>query len=189
MIRQYRYFPAGRSPVPVRERTAPAWLALLLLTAILIPAKAGAAGTGQKDPCRALSDETAAAILDADPSALVRADMTIPVSPDDRRAHLYRTPPMSCGFRLKTDFAATIRYMVYQYSQPDKARQSFTTMRDNFAAAARVEDVPGLGEAAFLVPDSRFHRLVAVRDSRLVDVVAPRDPETQKKIIHLVLSR
>ncbi len=129
----------------------------------------------------------AAAILGVAPEEVQERRVEQPVSPDDRKAHVYRVAPYSCWFRAGGDFRRTIGYTISLFNDPGRAEQAFADMRGGFATVAGVAPVPGLGDAAFRVDDSRFHRLVARKGGALVDIRTPADHDAQARIMRLIL--
>ncbi len=141
-----------------------------------------------KAPCPyKISSAKAAAILDIKPTDLGVRSFPQMVSPDDTKNKTYKVPPCSYGYRSKSNFRKAFSYVVYTYNDPQRARRDYTTMKGNFSTAAKVEELSGLGDAAFWVNDSRFPRLVAVKGNVLIDVMNPRDVKLRKQVAALVL--
>ena len=136
-----------------------------------------------------ISLEKASAILGVAPGDISARSFPQMVSPDDTRNKTYKVPPCSYGYRSKSNLLKRISYTVYSFNSPERARGAFDTMKRNFSTAAKVERVSGLGDAAFHVADKRFHRLVAVRGTLLVDIINPADVKLQKRVMALVLKR
>jgi hypothetical protein len=65
----------------------------------------------------------------------------------------------------------------------------FNKMRQNYETVSKVDAVPGIGDEAFWVGDSRFQRMVAIKGDVVIDVLSPKDFNLQKQIIHLVLDK
>ena len=146
---------------------------------------------GKKDSaCRyEIPLDQAAAILGVAAGDLNRRSFKRPVSPEDQKNKTYKISPCGYGYRSKSNFLKSISYTVYNYSRPQKARSVFDTMKGNFKTVAKVEAVQGLGDEAFWVNDPRFHRLVALKGTLMIDVVSPKELKLQKRIIRLLLGK
>ncbi len=147
------------------------------------------AGGVEAAPCAGLSMEEAAGILGVAVGDLRRGSQDLPVSPEDTRNKIYRTPPRSCWVRSASNLLKSISYTVYQYSDPGQARAAYNTMRENFATVARIDAVAVAGAEAFRVDDSRFRRTVARRHGVVIDILRPADAALQRRIMILLLGR
>lgn len=136
-----------------------------------------------------LSSAEAASVLGVKANDLNVRSFPQMVSPDDTKNKTYKVPPCSYSYRSKTNFRKGISYVVYIYNDPKRARRDYETMKGNFATSAKVEKVPGLGDEAFWVNDKRFHRLVAIKGNRMVDILNPTDVKLQKRVMVLVLKK
>ncbi len=147
------------------------------------------AGGVDAAPCGGLSMEEAAGILGVAVGDLRQGSQDLPVSPEDTRNKIYRTPPRFCWVRSASNLLKSISYTIYQYADPDQARAAYNTMRDNFATVARIDAVAAPGTEAFRVDDSRFRRTVAHRHGVVIDIHRPADAALQRRIMILLLGR
>ena len=136
-----------------------------------------------------LSLDKAASILRVAPRDLNQRSYELPVSPENQKNRIYKVPPCRYTYRSKTNFVKSISYTVYEYTRSGKAWSVFETMKDNFKTVAKVEMVPGLGEAAFWVNDKRFHRLVVLKDKIMMDVVSPKNLALQKQVVRVLMGK
>ena len=151
--------------------------------------RAGAAGKGDPACQDGISLEKAASILDVASGDLVARSFKQGVSPNDVKKKTYAVPPCSYSYRAKTDFRKSIHYVVYAFNDPARARATFDRMKGNFATAAKVAEVPGVGETAFRVNDKRFDRFVVLDGKMMIDVLSPKDLKRQKGIVRLLLKK
>ncbi len=133
--------------------------------------------------------EKAAAILNVAPGNLIAQSFKQRVSPDDVKEKIYAVPPCHYSYRAKTDFRKSIHYVVYAFNDPARARATFDRMKGNFATAAKVDEVPGVGATAFRVNDKRFDRFVVLDGKMMIDVLSPKDLKRQKGIVRLLLKK
>jgi hypothetical protein len=137
--------------------------------------------------CDDIPLDTAAEMLNLPAADLDVAGHPLPVSPEDRQQHTYRIPPCSCTILSRSDFLESVAYTTYVFKDPGQAHSSLNEMKAGYETVFSVDDLSGIGEVAFLAGGSRFHRLIAMKEGVLVDVLAPKALEIQKQIAGQVL--
>jgi len=166
------------------------FLSLFLCLRLLLPGSpALAAEKKGSDCCDVILLRDAAVFLGVSSGNLQKNVRTVMVSPDDIRKKIYKSPPCSCSIRSKSNFLKSISYTIYHYNDPRQARRDFNTMKNNFAAASKVDNVKGLGSEVLWAGDKRFHRMVALKGAVLIDVINPADFNIQKRILRLILDK
>ncbi len=173
-----------------KKHTGIGIILLLLLSSWFQSSQMSIAFAGKDNSCsHEIPLDQAAAILGVAAGDLNHRSYEQPVSPENQKNKTYKFPPCIYRYRSKSDFLKSINYTVYDYNSSQKARSVFNTMRSNFETVAKVEAVSGLGDQAFWVNDDRFHRLVTIRGTVMIDVVSPKTPEVQKRIARFLLDR
>lgn len=137
--------------------------------------------------CNGVTLEDGAAILDLSIDDLLKSSSEIMVSPDDIKKKTYKTPPVSCSIKSKSNFFKFITYVTYIHSSADKAGTEFNKMQKGFESITTVDKITDIGDKAFWVSDTRFQRLVAIKGDVIIDVLSPKDFELQKRVTQLIL--
>ena len=151
------------------------WLVLLALACVLAgcgpsggggkAAPAPAAPARQIDPCALLTDADAQAALGGPVGQLMMTSVL-----DDARNS--SGDPAQCGYGLQDDASRTVRLEVRPMADAARAQGALDSARSVLAASG-VQDVPGLGDAAFWAGGA-IHQLHLRRGS--VGVVVTCDP-------------
>lgn len=155
------------------------WMASLFPGMVLFAADANL--------CTGITVREAAGMLGVPESDIRAAGHEIPVSPDDIKNKVYKTPPCNCSFRSTTDFLKSVNYVVYVFSSDKQAVREFNTMKANYETVSQTQAVAETGDMAFRVDDKRFQRMVGLKKNVLVDVLSPKTAELQQQIIEQVL--
>lgn len=137
--------------------------------------------------CDSVPLENAAAILNVPVDDLEINSSDLAVSPEDMHNEVYKIPPYNCTIRAKSNFFNSISYVTYIYSDPVQARIEFNRMREGFESVSKVDEVPDVGDEAFLAGDKRFQRLVVKKGEAVVDILNPKEFNLQKTIALLVI--
>ncbi len=137
--------------------------------------------------CGPLGPEQAAAILSVPETDIIGNSRELEVSPEDIRKKTYSRPPVSCSFRSKSDFLKNLTYVRYVFADPAQARTEFLKMKQGFETVSAVDTILDLGEEAFRAGDQRFRRLVARQGGMVIDVLNPKEFDTQVRVLRLIL--
>lgn len=175
----------------MRIKPIPLWAAFLIfLLNLCIPhlnCRVLAAEEDTAARCDAVPLENAAAILNVPVGDLEISSNDLVVSPEDIHNEVYKVPPYNCTIRAKSNFLNSITYVTYIYGDPVQARIEFNRMREGFESVSRIDEVPDVGDEAFLAGDKRFQRLVVKTGEAVVDILSPKEFNLQKIIALLVV--
>lgn len=132
-----------------------------------------AAATESAGGCAGLTPEQASSILNVPPT-----DVEGPKSYGE----------FSCVYRSRSHPYTGITFNVYVESSPAVAIRKMEADEEGLAFLSSIDTLSGLGDEAWLAPDSRAHRLVLRKGATWVDIVAPGDSASQMRIARIVLA-
>jgi hypothetical protein len=162
----------------------------ILFTAVVMfcaNSRALAAAAEDGGRCSGVTLEKAAAFLAVSPDDLQKNSSDLMVSPEDIQKKIYKVQPYNCSIRSKSNFLKSITYVTYAYNDKAQARAEFNKMKKGFESVTKVDIVPDISDEVFWVGDTRFQRMVAIKDAVVIDVLNPKDFDLQKQIMSLVV--
>jgi len=148
-----------------------------------------AAETNAENLCSIITLDKAAVILSVPEDDLHKNYRELMISPEDIENKTYKQPPVSCSIQSKSNFLKMVTFVIYVFNDSSLAQQEFDKMKQGFETVSKVNLISGMGEKAFWVEDSRVQRLVARKNSKLVDILNPKDFNTQTHTMHMILEK
>lgn len=139
--------------------------------------------------CSFITIEKAAVILSLPENDLQKSHRELMVSPEDVKNKTYKQPPLSCSIRSKSNFLKMITYVIYVFNEPSHTQVELRKMKEGFETVSEVEMINGTGEEAFWAGDKRFQRLVARKNNKLIDVLSPKEFESQADIMQMIMDK